>query len=209
MSRLRWLDYWDGRLARSAGDAVGAETILRALDSAEDVRLRMWILGDLGASLAERDRLCEARDVYEEELTLAETTQADLWNLPISYWRLADVAWEMDDLPKALELYRRAIRTASEQGNDAAEAFASLDAAGVLAQLGKPDDAFEVALNAFDIARTRQPLDRALQRSVAIRFMLLFAPYEPRLVETLQREAYAVQPPQDGSGLPRDSRSRI
>ena len=74
--------------------------------------------------------------------------------------------------------------------------LASLDAAGVLAQLGKPDDAFEVALNAFDIARTRQPLDRAL-RSVAIRFMLLFAPYEPRLVETLQREAYAVQPPQD------------
>ncbi len=196
-SRLIWLRYWDGRLARDAGDPESAEEIYRSIDPGDDARLRTWLLSDLASTLSERDRYAEARVIYEEELELAKATMVDPWNLTVSYQRLGELAWTVDDLPRAQEYYQLAAATAADNANVPAEAYASLHLSGVLAQLGEFEEALAKALHGLDLARTGAELLRPLQRAAAVRFMYLFATFEPRLVQTLRTEAYSVQPSQD------------
>jgi len=194
---LVWLQYWDGRVARDAGDQTLAESIFRSIDPGDDVRLRTWLLSDLGTTLYERDRYEEARLIYEEELALSKATMVDPWNLTVAYQHLGQLAWTVDDLPRARECYGLAVEVAAERDNVVGESYAALALSGILAQLGEFEEAFATALRALDLARTRQTFDRPLQRAVALQFMTLLATYEPRLLETLRKEAHVLQPPED------------
>ena len=199
-NRLLWLRYWDGRLLRGAGDAVGAEKVLSEIEPGDDTRLRMWTLGDLGTSLYDQDRYREARDIYEKELEIARTTLADPWNLTVSYIRLGDLAWQADELLESVEYYELAIHAAAHIApgrNEEAECRASLNLAGALAQLGRFQDSFAAAFHALEIARVNLPQERQVQQVTADRFMFVLAPWEPRLVSTLYDESRVVLPPQD------------
>src|SRR6266550_4236678 len=100
---LKWLQYWKGRLKREVRQYSEAESLLLDIlqDTGDDVTLRLWVLGDLGASYYEQSKLREARDRYQEVLTLARDTGADPYNLPVWYTRLAQLHWSLEELDHA------------------------------------------------------------------------------------------------------------
>ena len=192
---LNWLSYWMARLARGVRRHAEAEDVLRKLLSriGPDTKLRLWTLGELGSTLHEQDKLVEAREIYEEELSLAIETREDPYNLPVSYNRVANVNWSLYEMDQAADKYRQAIQSAQEENNLRLEVYSRLDLSGALHNIGRWSDALDEAFEAVQLARTRLPRDRSvLHRAVAERLMSLVSRRDPRLLNSLFKEAMAL-----------------
>ena len=191
---LRWLEYWEARLLRSYRRHGEAEKILRELlpKTEGDARLRLWTLGELGASLHEQNKLREASEIYQTELALAEGTRRDPYNLPVSYGRVAHLHWSLGELDQAAARFRDAIASARRERNPRMEAFGLFNLGGVLQDRGEWSEALNVALEGLHLARTGYPYARNLQQAAAARLMSLLARRDPGLLDTFFREAEAL-----------------
>lgn len=188
---LKWLQYWKGRLKREVRQYNEAERILLDVlqDTGDDVTLRLWVLGDLGASYYEQSKLREARDRYQDVLTLARDTGADPYNLPVWYTRLAQLHWSLEELDQAAVNYREAIKCAKD--NPGIEVSARVDLSGVLYALGDWPGALNNIIETLHLARTKLSSDRNAYRSVTAQLMSLLGRREPRLLDTIYLETQA------------------
>jgi tetratricopeptide (TPR) repeat protein len=196
---LKWLRYWEARLSRGLRRTADAEKLLNELipQTGDDTKLKLWTLGELGGALHDQDRLREARPFYEEELRLAEQTREDPYNLPVSYYRVARLHWSLGEPELALARYREAIQSARRENNLRMEAFALLDMSGVLQDQGEWTEAFDTALEAMHLVRSRFSQDFALQQTLAGRLMALVARRDPRLLDTIFAETLAMKDMQE------------
>jgi tetratricopeptide (TPR) repeat protein len=195
-SALRWLSYYQARLERKSRRENEAEEIFRKLllESEDDVRLKLWVLGALGSLLLDQSKLREANELFEKELALQNETTVDLYNLPVSYSRVAGLHWTLCDLDRAAANYREAVRVSRDSVSlrRDMEVYSLLDLSGVLCDADKWTEAFDTALEALNIARTELPQDRAIAQAVVARLMHLLSRYDPRLLETLFGELLAL-----------------
>jgi tetratricopeptide (TPR) repeat protein len=194
-ARLAWMRYYDLRLRRRVDPAVGIEKLqaLRAQARSDPV-LEMWILADMGLALYGRDRLREARDLFAEELRLAETSRADLFNLPSSRSRLGMVLWALDDLDGAKEMYRAAAAAAAapESRNPDLRVASLVNVALLDEARGDDDAARDAAFEALDLVWTSLPGERRYHQTVAECFLQLFASGDPLHWSTLLAENEAL-----------------
>jgi tetratricopeptide (TPR) repeat protein len=187
---LLWLAYWEARILRSYRRHSEAEKILRELlpKTESDTRLRLWTLGDLGMVLGEQVRLREASEFHQQELSLAESTRADAFNLPVTYSRVAGRHLSLGELDEAAARYRDAIASARREHNPRMEAFCQFDLSGVLQDRGEWMEALNAALEGLHVARTRGPQNRNIQQAAVSRLMALAARRDPALLDTLFKE---------------------
>lgn len=186
---LRWLTYWEGRVARQLRMYDQAETIFRKLlpETGEDVRLKLWTLGELGATLAQQSKNREARDTYQQEIAHAEETGIDPYNLPTRYLRLGDLHWYLEELELAATKYQEAIRLAADQ-NIGTGISARIQLSGVLHTMGQWSEALDLIIEAHHLARTKLGNDRGMYRSVVYQMQSLLARRDARLLDTLAAE---------------------
>jgi tetratricopeptide (TPR) repeat protein len=191
---LKWLHYWEARFARQLLREDEAEKILSDLRQTEDdIKLKLWVLSELGAVLEEQYKLREAHKIYKQELVLAEETREDPFNLPFSYSRIAGLHWLLNELNQAADKYRQAIQSAQDNSNSRMEAYSRLNLSGVLHDLGDWASALDMALEGLDLVRTQLLNDQDLHQMVASRFMSLLGRRDPRVLDTLFRECEVLQ----------------
>jgi tetratricopeptide (TPR) repeat protein len=186
-----WLRYWEGRLAGRRRRHAEAENLLSALlpECGEDVKLRLWVLGELSNALQEQYKLAEARERSRESLALALETQEDRYNLPVAHARVADLDWILLDYEAAEQRIRLAIDSARESSNPRMEVYLSLSLSGLLLDSGRWSEAFDAALTALQQARRLFRGNPETQQAVLQRFMSLFARRDPRLLHSVYSEA--------------------
>ena len=189
---LRWVRYWESRLARRLGEDGEAAAILQELlvDADADPRLRLWVLSDHGNILQDQ-KPEQARDVYKQTLAYAETSGADQFNLPVWYGNLAAVHWRLEELDAAADAFQQAIVAAQRVNNPGSEAYSHLNLSGVLQDLGRWREASTSVLTAFDLVRLRGGKNPAIQVALLERAMSLFS-YEPALLDTTAKEFEAL-----------------
>ena len=188
--RLRWLRYYQARLARSSLDPAQAEKILRELlpETGDDTRLRLWSLSELGSVLQEQENLREARQLFQQELALAEETRADPYNLPLVHNRFAGIEWGAGELAGAAEQYRKGIACAAKENNPRVAVYAWMGLAGVLREHGAQSESMDAALEAFRLARGPFATDAAMQRALGERFLSILARRDPQIPDTVFAE---------------------
>lgn len=198
-----WLDYWEGRLANLRRSyAEGALLLRRVKEQAEvDPKLLSWTLSDLGLALQNQDDLAGSGEIFQQELELAESTQVDLFNLPASHSRVAGNLQTRGELDRAIEAYRRTIRSARERNNFLLQVTSRLDLAATLAERGRPGEGLACALEAMDLLRSSAEPRPDLEGSMLERMMALVR-FDPPLLDTLHREATGLLRA-DGDPLPR------
>jgi hypothetical protein len=187
---LKWLRYWEGRLSLSRAHYPQAESRLSdlRLDSKDNTKLQMWLLGDLGRSLQYQFRLGEALEVYKENLEIrSENLEIDIYNLPIAYNQLANLYWSVGDLKQAATLIREGIDKTQEQPDARRDmlVYLRLDLSSVLFELGHWTEAYDMTIEALQISRGKLYYNQAVQRAVANHLMKLFARRDARLFDTL------------------------
>jgi tetratricopeptide (TPR) repeat protein len=191
---LRWVQYWEARVRQNLEQSNQSEVILKQLlDDGldDDVKLKYWVLGELGRALHAGYRLAEARHVYEQELALAEETHVDDFNLPTTYSRLATVLEVLSELDKAAELYQRAANLAGEQDNKVTEIYALVSLSRVEHALGRNAVALDRMLHCFDMLKMMQGYGQLLTLHVLVahRLTALLASLRPREARTLFKES--------------------
>ena len=188
--RLRWLRYYQARLARSSLDPTQAEKILRELlpETGDDTRLRLWSLSELGSVLHEQENLREARQIFQQELALAEETRADPYNLPLVHNRFAGIEWGAGELAGAAEQFRKGIACAAKENNPRIAVYGWMSLAGVLREHGAQGESMDAALEAFRLARGTFAMDGAMQRALGERFLCILARRDPQMLDTVFSE---------------------
>lgn len=190
--RLRWLDYWEARVAARLRLYDRAERVLQDLLNASDndPKLRAWALSLLGDLYYELDRFRESNEAYRAEFDLVTEMEVDPFNLVISYSRQATTYTMAGQLDEAITLLRRGVACAQLDGrqNLAGEAGALAQLSVALESLGREAEALEAALEAFHLVRTQLRFLSALQVGVTERLAAMFAFRHPRLSDTLFAE---------------------
>jgi tetratricopeptide (TPR) repeat protein len=186
---IDWLRYYEARLQNRVRNYDEALTILEDLQRTvtADVKLRLWVLSELGGLHRDRFHLHAAREAFEEELALAVETRVDPYNIPGSYLRLAALYWSLSALDVAARLYRHAIRSAAAEGRSDLEIGSRADLSRVLQERADLPGARAEAVRALDIAR-RRPTVTSFQDGAAMVFMGLSSRESPVLIDTLARE---------------------
>lgn len=187
---FRWLDYYEARLENQQGQFAEAERILSLLRDAtgDDVKLKLWVLSELGTSYQNRYMMREARKVLTEELQLALETREDVFNLSTSYSRVGSINWTLDELDDSVRHYEQAVLAAKDSGNRNQEARARLSLGGILHDHGRRADGLEVDLEAVDLVRAQSPENPGLAYAVAQRLMSDMEVRDPRLVDAFFAE---------------------
>jgi tetratricopeptide (TPR) repeat protein len=189
---LKWLQYWKGRLKGEIRQDKRAEEILLDLlpQTEDDITLRLWTLGDIGLTYYNQSKLREANSYYQQALDLAKKTGVDAYNLPLWYFRVAQLHWSLEELDEAKEKYQEAIECA-QGSNVGLEISARIDLSGVFFARGDWEDALNEIIETLHLARTQLPSDRATYRAVIQQFMNLLARRDPSLLDTIFLEAEA------------------
>jgi tetratricopeptide (TPR) repeat protein len=190
---LDWLRFWDALVENRRHHPAEAERLLTGLldREPEDVRLRLWALGELGNAQASQSRFREARETFEAEVAQGESSQIDRTNLPTSYLRLGKM-WQEDRPGRALEPLARGLAVAEEEEARHAIIPTLTEMSRCYASLGRRDDAFAQALEALDRARADPQGDRIGQEVVAEAFMVLLTDEDPALLDTVAQECTAL-----------------
>lgn len=200
---LRWLQYWKARQEITLRRFGEAEKLLQPLleklegisktasQSDEEIKLRLWVLGDLGYARQEEWKIRDAIEAFRSAITLAKETNKDPYNLPLWHYRLAGLYFSLDEMEQAAEEYREAIKNARDQ-NLRLEIYSRLDLSAVLLGSSLPTEAFQVALEALHSARTAFPEDIATHRFVNQQFMSFFSRENPTLLDSLFAEGQAL-----------------
>jgi tetratricopeptide (TPR) repeat protein len=195
---LLWLQYWKGRLKLSVRQDKRAEEILLRIlpQTGDDIILKLWVLGDLGLAYYNQGDFRRARDYYQQVLDLAKETGQDQYNLPVWYYRVAQLHWVLEELEEAGEKYREAIKcaqgTTTQERNIGIEVSARIDLGGVLFTRGDWESALNETIEAFHLARTELTFDRGAYQWVIKQLMHLMARRDPRLLDTIFLEAEAL-----------------
>lgn len=189
---LKWLQYWKARLKREFREEGRAAEILNDLlpQTEDDTRLKLWVLGDLGAIYYQQSKLREAGEKYKQVIELASTSGEDPYNLPLWYYRLAQLHAALDEFDDSEENYRKAIAFASD--NVSMEIAAQVDLAGVLYTRGNWEEALNTAIATVHLARTKLPGDKRAYRVVLEQLMNLLARRHPELLDTIFQESKAL-----------------
>jgi len=190
-----WLRYYEARLTgltSGPSEAIEQLELLRS-EAQADPKLEVWVLGQLGIELHKLNRFTEARRVYQQELEVARRTQADPFNIPTTLGRLASVSHATGDLQEALNGYREGIEEARRVESGQVEIQWLAEMAGIMQELGRADEALDVAAEALDRARTNAAASLDAQGVTASLFMLLLAGKLPATAETAYREGLTAQ----------------
>jgi tetratricopeptide (TPR) repeat protein len=187
---LRWLGYWEARLAQSLRQYDRAEKVLRDLleDTGDDDKLRLWALSEYGNALESQHRLSQARDAFQEELSLAEKTQVDPFNLPTTLLRIGSLFLTLGEPKSAERELGRSLKEARNQKNDQVEHSALLALSGALDSSNKREAALDTAMQALRLARTRLATEPRAQKAVAWQFAMLLSTHDPLLLDTVIAE---------------------
>lgn len=187
----RWLRYYEARLKRRQGLYAEAEDALVELRNAatDDVKMKLWILSDLGASYSGRYMMREARAVFAEQLQLSVETRQDMYNIPASYARLGSIEWVLFALDDAIGFHRDAVKAARGADNRNQEARSRISLGSILNERGLREDGVEEHLEALDFIRSRAADDTGLNFSLAERLMLDWVCDDARLTDAFFAEA--------------------
>lgn len=189
---LKWLQYWKARLKKEFRETGRAAEILNDLlpQTEDDTRLKLWVLGDLGAIYYQQSKLREAGEKYKQVIELASTSDEDPYNLPLWYYDLAQLYAALDNFDDSEENYRKAIAYAGE--NVSIEIAAQVELAGVLYTRGNWEEALNTAIATVHLARTELPEDKRTYRVILDQLMILFARRHPELLDTIFHESKAL-----------------
>jgi tetratricopeptide (TPR) repeat protein len=195
--RPRWLQYYEGRIDRVAGEFSKCEMVLNALlPQAEDLpKLSIWILGELGACLRAEGKLRESGEVLDRLVSVSNLQTTDAWNRSVWLLRAAQLRQDTEELDKADDLSRMAIGAAKEAGNDGTLGACWLTRSTILQSLGQFKESVDAAFEALDISRTTATDNIALQSDVMVALGFLAASQSNELLETLNEEQRAQFPP--------------
>ena len=189
---LKWLQYWKARLKKEFRETGRAAEILNDLlpQTEDDTRLKLWVLGDLGAIYYQQSKLREAGEKYKQVIELASTSDEDPYNLPLWYYDLAQLYAALDEFDNSEENYRKAIACAG--ANVSIEIAAQVELAGVLYTRGNWEEALNTAIATVHLARTELPEDKRTYRVILDQLMILFARRHPELLDTIFHESKAL-----------------
>lgn len=200
---LKWLKYWKARHELNLGrpDEAGRrlQLLIKELEktskrvSATDdvIKLRLWVLGELGFARQQEWQVREAIEAFQSAIKLAKESDKDPFNLPLWHYRLAGLYFSLDELEPAAEEYHEAIKAARDR-NPRLEIYSRLDLSGVLLSSGNRTEAFCAALEALHAARTKFPEDIPTHRFVDQQFMAFFSRENPALLDSLFTEGQAL-----------------
>ncbi|WP_448642792.1 FHIPEP family type III secretion protein [Geodermatophilus sp. URMC 63] len=190
---LAWIDYFDERLSRAtdAYDVAHAERTFLRLSQDEKLPkvLRRWALGELASTYELELKTPEALRARQE---LATTWRGvDVYNDPLSSKSLGTLLWQIEDRDQAVIQFQEAIRSADEEPGARRDirVLARADLSGVYSELGEWEKAFDVANEAFHLARTEFSRDPVMQYEVARRFASLLSSFDPLATDTARHEA--------------------
>jgi len=167
---------------------------LRAADGrATSATTRQEVLRELGDLLADGDSVGEALRVFDEVIKLASRPDAGKSDLALAHLNIAYPYWTLGRFDRALDEFREAMQLA---GNSALGAFARSGLSAVLADQGRWQESWDVALDALDLARTEHRANATIASVVSRQLMSLVGARSPALVDTLFAEAMALRAPQ-------------
>ena len=194
LSKVLWLRYWEARALGAVGQFAESESKLRRLldQVGEDAKLKLWTLGSLGNNLDSLDRLQEAREFAQEQLHLALVTREDVYNLPVSYSRVARCHAILENFDAAIVSYREAIASAREldegSRNHSAEIYARLGLAAAHRSIGGWREAVSEIVIALHLARKQMRTSRDVNLSVAMAIMATLGRFHPDIADAAYQE---------------------
>jgi tetratricopeptide (TPR) repeat protein len=193
---LKWLRFYEGRLALRRHRFAEAEIILREAQfgAEDDLSLKFQILGELWHVFSGQYKMQEAQNALDVQLTLAPEIGVDEANISMMNFRLGAGYLMVFRVEDAVQKFLAALESSEKAHNPRLTIHCLLILAKALQEYGQLEQAVSLMMDALHYSRLEFRQDKDLQHAVIMQWMELLSRDEAVLLETLFYEARVLLP---------------